>query len=319
MLAAPSAALGSAPVSVIIPVYRGAAFLRRLLPALARQDLPPSRILVIDSSSDDGSAAYAAEQGCRVHTIPKADFNHGGTRNLGARLALAEAGGTHGILVFMTQDAVPEDQAFLARLIAPLRSGEAVLSYARQVAHPDAWIGERFGREALYGPQRELRRPADMPRLGARAFFCSNVAAAVRADDFLRLGGFPEDVIMCEDRVLCARVLAAGGSVAYCADAVVRHSHDYTTIQQFRRYFDNGVFQRDQDEPARGLAGDGLRFALGQWLACWRSGGWKPAARSALHSAAKLLGLLAGRRYHWIPVAARRRLSLHAYHWQQRR
>ena len=39
-----------------------------------------------------------------------------------------------------------------------------------------------------------------------------------------------------------------GKAVAYCAEAVVLHSHNYTGIQQFKRNFDLGVSQADHPE-----------------------------------------------------------------------
>ena len=50
-------------VTVYIPCYNGSRYLRRSLPALFAQTLPPAEILVVDDGSTDGSAELALELG----------------------------------------------------------------------------------------------------------------------------------------------------------------------------------------------------------------------------------------------------------------
>ena len=71
-------------VAVVIPVWQGARHLPALIAALRRQTVAPDPILVIDSSSSDGSAELARSLGCQVEVIPQSEFNHGGTRDRGA-------------------------------------------------------------------------------------------------------------------------------------------------------------------------------------------------------------------------------------------
>lgn len=56
------------------------------------------------------------------------------------------------------------------------------------------------------------------------------------------MGGFPEDVIGSEDAYVAARMLLGGYAVRYATTAEVYHSHDYSVLEEFRRYFDIGVF-----------------------------------------------------------------------------
>lgn len=302
---------GNCRVAVIIPVWNGAAYLRRLLPTLANQMPKPDHVIVVDSSSRDDSAAYARSQGCIVEVIPQQEFNHGGTRNRAAALAPAVCD----VLVFMTQDALPQSPDFLARLVAPLRGGTVAGAYARQIPYEEASALEAFARNWNY-PGHAARRTADaIPQLGMRAFFFSNVASAVTRAAFDAVGGFPNDVIMNEDMVLCARLLRAGHAVAYCADAVVRHSHDYTIAQQFRRYFDIGVFTAQSSEVDGRLGGAGVRFALGQVAWCWQRGAKRSIPRSLVESAVKYLGMQLGKRHRLLPRRLRRRCSMHRGYW----
>ena len=299
------------PLTVIIPSYNGAEYLRRQLPSLIGQQPAPLSIVVIDSSSRDESSHIARSAGCIVEVIPQCEFNHGGTRNRAVSLAPP---GTE-ILVFLTQDALPEDPAFLERLVAPIREGRAWASYARQMAYAGAQPGEVFARLFNYPSVAELRTSADVERLGLKAYFFSNVASAISVEAFRKVGGFPDDVIMNEDMVLCARVLNHGGTVAYCPDAVVRHSHNYTIMQQFRRYFDIGAFLASTTIVSGRSLGHGKRFVFGQLAWCWNHQAKLAIPRCIIESATKFLGINLGQRHRFLPRWLKRRCSMHAFHW----
>ena len=299
-------------IAVIIPTWNGEAHLRRQLPALLAQRLKPDAIIIIDSSSRDATAAIAAAHECIVRVIPQHEFNHGGTRNAAAGMVPPGIG----ILVFLTQDALPEDPDFLAFLVAPIQRGEAQAAYARQLPYPGATPPEVFARGFNYPSTPHQRTAVDIPALGLRAFFFSNVASAIDRATFERVGGFPGDVIMNEDMVLCARILAAGGAVAYASDACVRHSHDYTLAQQFRRYFDIGAFLSTSDLVRGKLGGHGTSFALGQVRWCWRNGARAWIAHCIVESGLKFIAVTLGKCQHWLPRRLKRRLSMHAFHWR---
>ena len=301
-------------VAVVIPVWQGSRHLPALIAALRRQTVAPDPILVIDSSSNDGSAELARSLGCQVEVIPQAEFNHGGTRNRGAQVAGAR------ITVFLTQDALPADEHFIERLVAPIRAGTAVAAYARQLPYPDADPPEALARAWNYRPEAQLRTAADVGRLGVKAYFFSNVASAVDMTAFAEVGCFPADVIMNEDMVLCARLLHGGRTVAYAADAVVQHSHNYTIAQQFRRYFDIGVFFATHGHllPGARTGGEGMRFVAHQMWGLLRAGrlGW--ALRCPVENAAKLFAMRLGRRHRLLPGWVLRRCSMHAFHFARR-
>src|ERR1700676_464525 len=99
--------------AMIIPTLNAARHLATLLPALDRLDPAPDETLFIDSSSTDGTAEIVAARKHRVHIIRRSDFGHGRTRNLGARLVDAD------ILVYLTQDAIPQDESLVPALTRP--------------------------------------------------------------------------------------------------------------------------------------------------------------------------------------------------------
>lgn len=313
--APPAAACASArawDVAVVVPTLRPGEALARLISALRGQTRPPREIVIVDSASDDGTAENARGMGCRVEVVGQESFDHGGTRNLGAGLARSP------IIVFMTQDAVPANAHFIARLLQPLHEGCAG-AYARQIPRPDAAPTERFQRAFNYPSEGHSRSAQDLQRLGLRAAFFSNVASAVDRAAYEAVGGFPTGVILNEDTMFAYRLLRAGHRVAYVAEAEVYHSHDYSVGQQFRRYFDIGASHTQGDGGLAGLpvAQEGVRFAQQELRALAREGAWLWLPRAGVELGAKWLAFQLGRRASRLPTAVASRLSLQPAYWRR--
>jgi rhamnosyltransferase len=301
-------------ISVVIPTLNAGPRLPRLLAALRQQTRPPDEVVVVDSASTDNTPAAARAAGARVLAIARADFDHGGTRDL----ALATT--TGGIVVFLTQDALPADPGFLAALTAPLADGTASAAFARQVPAHHASPLDASVRALNYPATPELRDRGWLDRGRVRAVFFSNVAAAVRRADYLAVGGFPRRTIMNEDMILCARLLRAGRRVAYVPAARVVHSHRYPLRQQFRRYFDIGVFfaRHGRLLPTARPSGEGRRLVLGQLAWLLRHGGWDWIPAALLETAAKYLGFRLGTMERRLSRSLKRRLAMHAGFFRRR-
>ena len=245
----------SPSVGVVIPTYNAGNKLARVLRPVTTspQKLP---ILVIDSSSLDDTVVIARSFGAQVHVIAKSDFNHGSTRELGRRMLSTD------VIVMMTQDVVPVGEGMIARLVAPLIEGKAVVSYARQIPHDGADFFESFPRWFNYPEISELRSWQDTKKFGAYTFFCSDSCAAWLNTALDEIGGFPHTGSL-EDTIAVAKLLRAGHKIAYCADAVVKHSHSFSLREEFRRYYEVGVARAQQRELlmiGRGDEGRGAAF-----------------------------------------------------------
>ncbi len=300
-------------VSVIIPTLNGSAHIGALCGALKAQTVCPE-IIVVDSSSDDDTAAIARSHGARVTIIKREAFDHGGARNLGSGQAKGE------ILLFMTQDALPCDDHLIERLIRPLEQERIVAAYARQIPREDATPPERIARFFNY-PSVSLVKTGEMiPRLGIKAFFFSNVCSAIRHTVFDEMGGFNEKLIMDEDLSFAARVLFAGFSVAYAAEARVFHSHNYSWFEQFRRYFDTGVFFRDSSALLQSVRvqGEGLRFVLEELKTLTKEREYRWVIYVIGEVVMKYLGFKLGNHYRVLPRPLAGMMSLHRGYWRKR-
>ncbi|MFK7602287.1 glycosyltransferase family 2 protein [Deinococcus sp. SM5_A1] len=303
--------------SIILPALNARLFVDKISSHLSAQNIDLQRVIVIDSSSQDDSPMIWKDQGFRFHNISRQSFDHGGTRNLGARLA-SEQGAE--ILVFMTQDAIPADDRWLEELTAPIVSGQAVATFARQLPRPEASLLEQFSRYFNYPGHSRRRTEADIPELGVKAFFFSNVCSAVLADVFWEVGGFPEHIIMNEDMTLAAKLLRAGYAIEYVAGAQVVHSHDYTLAQQFRRNFDVGAFFAGAGPELAGakVGGEGLRFVREQLRYVLRHRRADLIPLLIAEAAAKFSAFQLGKRHHLLPLPLKKKLSMHSYHWEQK-
>jgi len=296
-------------ISVVIPVKDGGLDLVRCLEAIARQRVDEEvEVVVVDSGSSDGSPQRARRLGARVHEIPAEEFRHGGARSLGVSLTEGD------ILVFTSQDAYAPDDTWLATLVAPLRGDDSIAGvYGRQLPHEDAIPSERYFLDFLYGPNPRTQRLASADRLSFEATLFSNVSSAVpRA--VLERYPLADDVVMSEDQEWSRRVLLAGLGIVYEPRAAVRHSHAYTIVGAFRRFFDSGASaERSYVSEARvsrvALRRAGARYALGEVTWLWRTGRLRWLPYAAVYESAKFAGLQLGLRHERLPLALKRRLS----------
>ena len=305
-------------ISVVIPVKDGGDDLVRCLDAIARQQVGDEvEVVVVDSGSTDGSVEVAREHGARVHEIPPEEFNHGATRNLGAELARGD------VLVFISQDAEPLGEEWLARLVAPLSDDDRIGgAYGRQLAREDAVPPERYFLDFLYGPSPRTQQVADASQISMESTLFSNANSAMRRELWDRFR-FADDIIMSEDQDWSRRVLLAGWWIAYEPDAVVRHSHPYTIGSAFRRFFDSGV-SADRaylaaERSNRALRSAALRYLRGElgWLARSGQARWIPYA--SVYELAKLAGLVLGARHRRLPLWLKLRCTMNPSYWTAER
>lgn len=302
-------------VLLVVPVYNGGAIWRDAAAALAlaqQHSRHCVQVKVVDSSSRDDSVQTARDHGFEVSRIDSSHFDHGGTRNAAVQGQAAD------IYVFLTQDAVLDHPAALDTLLQAFADPAVAVAYGRQLPHRDANPIAAHARRFNYGAESRVVGLEDRRHLGIKTVFTSNSFAAYRAGVFNTLGGFPERGILSEDMYLAARAVLAGHKIAYVAAACARHSHNYSPLEEFRRYFDIGVFQADQPwilEQFGAAEGEGLRFIKSEARRLLAQAPlWLP--RATLHNALKLLGYRLGRRYHRLSPGWCRKLSMQPRYWK---
>lgn len=298
--------------AVIVPTYQAGKHANALVEALKLQAIHPSQVLVVDSSSTDGSTQIFRNFGARVVVIPQKDFNHGGTRRYATELEP-----TRDFYIFLTQDCIPRPGALL-RLVSSFREPIVGMSYGRQLPVPHARAIERHARLFNYTPRSEIRDLSDRARMGVKSTFCSDSFAAYRREALSAIGGFPEDVYFGEDQILGGRMLLSGWKLAYCADAEGVHSHAYSLRQEFRRYFDVGVFHARNTwllQEFGAAEGEGLKFVLSELKYLIRH---EPLSipSAIARTFVKYAGYKAGRMESKLSLQMKKKLSANPSYWK---
>jgi len=295
-------------VSVVIPTLNAEDKLPHLLDSLRKQTANPE-IIVVDSSSSDRTPDIGKGADVFVQ-IPRSKFNHGLTRNFGLELASGE------VVVFMSQDALPENELTLETLVQPIFEGKVVLAYARHIPPPGTKPPEVFFRLFSYPPKSEIRHRDMLSQMGLRVFSNSNVCAAYLKEKLLEVGGFPK-VILSEDLLVAAKLILAGYRTMYNADAKVYHAHNFTPLALFRRYFSIGVFYAENSWLRKyGGRGDTLRFFFQELLYLAENYPlWIPYA--LLENFARFLGLILGYNYRLFPRSLLSTLSGYPNYFNQ--
>jgi rhamnosyltransferase len=222
-----------------MPTLDGMPLLDQVLRGLAAQDgIDAVEKVAIDSGSGDGTAERLRAAGFRVETIPRREFDHGGTRDRAIALTRGD------VVVLLTQDAVPLGRDWLLRMQQGFADPQVAGVWCRQVPRADcppviarritAWLGAETGlRIQRLQPGETLENLPPHERLRRCAF--DNVASAVRRAVWERFPFGPRR--FGEDLHFGLRVIAAGWSIAYQPLAVVEHSHSRTAWAEGKRTF----------------------------------------------------------------------------------
>lgn len=299
-------------IGVVFVTHNAKHHLSKCLPPVLNSPLQP-RVLVLNSSSQDGTVEEAIRLGAEVLVIPRSEFNHGTSRNVARRHLKTD------IVVMMTPDAYGVDEHLIERLTAPIIAKEAAVSYARQIPHDNAGPLEALSRFFNYPEDSFTRGIEDLSRYGVHTFFCSNSCAAWDNHMLDLVGGFPS-VLTGEDTLAAAMLLQKGYKIAYVADAVVKHSHDYTIWQEFRRYFDTGYVRKEQRILHDLIQKSGRDEKRGSaFLKAQLKEAWKKSPlimpKIILSNAAKFLGYRIGGLSLNAPLWFKKRLSGQDFYW----
>lgn len=228
--------------SVFIPAFNAGPQFKAVLERLTGQDTPfKYDILVIDSGSSDDTLdvikSFRAKN-VRLQQIANKEFQHGRTRNLG----IASTEGDY--VAILTQDALPSDRHWLARLIGGFAVSPRVGGViGRHKAYPEHGpfiardLNAMFDRLADFGPLCSLEQglpsfiyPAGLHWQMTLQFYSDINSAMARS--VWKVLPYPE-IDWGEDQVWAWEMLRAGFHKAYIDDACVFHSHRYTPEERY--------------------------------------------------------------------------------------
>jgi rhamnosyltransferase len=233
-----------ARASVVLLTFNGEKYLRDVVEGIFAQQTDFScEVIVIDSGSSDATLDILSEYPVQLHQIPNSDFNHGDTRNLGARLSSGE------FVAYITQSAIPADRHWLQHLISAFDIDPRVAAvYGLHIPRQDCDPVTRRDITEFF----KLHGPPDQPTIIFRrngrdgepeypvdphvAEFYSDVNSCLRKSVWQKIPYQPLDYA--EDQAFGRDMLASGYWKVYEPRAAVYHSHSYPPVKFFRRQFD---------------------------------------------------------------------------------
>lgn len=298
--------------SIIIPTKNGEAWLEKCLGSVrSQQGVGSVEVLLVDSGSTDKSLEIARRYGARIEAIRPEEFHHARTRNYGASLATGK------YLVFLSQDAIPSSNTWLAAMLRNFYDADVAAVYGRQVPDAGSTNERHDALGTMYGNERCVKEASSRARLGFKYYHFSDANAAVRREVW-ESTRFPEELKVFEDLGIAKKILDAGWKIVYEPDASVIHSHNHTTVQLFRRYFDIGfTFRRlgIWNHATRISMLAEIRKLVGRKFQRSESTNASATAAGLKNDVAKSAGFWLGVHEHYFPLAIKRFFSAHqVYH-----
>lgn len=293
-------------IQIIIPVYKPDNKLLVLLRQIKKQTIKNIPLLIIDSGSNDEYRNEIEDMNCLVKKIDAKTFNHGGTRQMGADMFPDKE-----VYIYLTQDAILADEYAINNIVEVFNNNSVGCAYGRQLPHKGANIFATHARLFNYKNKSYIYSIEDKEKYGMKTAFNSNSFAAYRRKALKDVGGFPTNTILSEDMYVAAKMLLNNWAVAYCADAKVYHSHDYTIWQEFKRYFDIGVFHARESWIRKrfGAAeGEGKKFVISE-AKCLIKKNPLLLIEMIAHDGMKFLGYRLGLSEKYIPIYIKRKIS----------
>lgn len=312
----------SKKVAAVILTHKPDEKLKTIVSRLSAQTVKPDRILIMNTVEDE-DANEALEyvrsmDGVEVADVRKSEFDHGATRDMAMQMCES-----YDYVLLMTQDALPKNRYLIERLAEALAAdGDTnAVAYARQEPDKRCGIIERYTRSFNYSdePHSGLEMAAETNN-GIKSIFCSDACAMYNRRLYDEVGGFPLRAIFGEDTVFAGKALKADKDVIYEPKAAVIHSHNYTGLEYFKRYFDMGVAHRDfsyilgeyhsQDEGMK-LVRDTAEYLI-------RRKEYLMLIPLVYHSGCKFAGYQLGKRYKSLPMSLIERCTVNRGYWKSK-
>lgn len=279
-------------VDIICPLYNAEKYIENLHKSILKQEKVSLNNIryILTRGRDNTEEILKKLNNCTYTIIEPKDFSHSLTREKEAFKSDAD------ILVFVTQDVIIEKTDWLYNLIKDIENGQVDACYSRQLCNNNSI--EKYTRESNYPSNSKIVSKEDIKELGLKAFFFSDASSAIKRETFVKLNGYDGKIFPTnEDMYIAYKLIMNGYKIKYCADSEVVHSHNFTLKQQYKRYYDTGVFFKQNDYLNKykvNQAGGSLaKYILKR---AWQDKNWKVLIKFVPNMAARFIGMKMGKR-----------------------
>jgi D-arabinose 1-dehydrogenase-like Zn-dependent alcohol dehydrogenase/glycosyltransferase involved in cell wall biosynthesis len=216
-------------ISIVIRAFNEEQWLPDLFESLHRQQHRDFETLVVDSGSIDRTRDIATANGARLVRLRSEDFTFGYSLNIGIEAARGA------FVAIISAHAIPTDEQWLSRLIAPLRRPGTAMVFGGQRAHAVSKFSEARDFERIFHP-----KPMSMDDDNV---FVNNANSAIRKDLWER-HRFDEGLPGLEDAEWAKYWIPRGFEVLYEPSACVYHVHTESWAQVRHRFHREGIAGR---------------------------------------------------------------------------
>ena len=223
-------------ISVLMRSHNDILYIKDTVKALLAQEVDDSvEIISCDDHSTDGTAEFlAGVPQIRRIAPPEGRYVPGKTLNY----MISQAAGEY--IVFNNGDAIPQHKEYLRNLVAPLKDGGVNCVFANQIARSDAFAVVRKDYERAFGDGSISRSWHKFFSLVSSGF-CK---AELIAHPFDETFQYSEDSQWVNRREV---------KIIYVPDAIVEHSHNYTLPEVKKRFFNEGVADKQMGKATPGI------------------------------------------------------------------
>ncbi|MGL4990769.1 MAG: glycosyltransferase [Sarcina sp.] len=285
-------------VTIICPLYNASIYLRDLHVRINNQKNSnfTFKVKYVLTESKDDSEEILKELNADYKKITTKEFSHSQTREKAA-MELKD----NDIIVFISQDIKIKNDDWLKNLVNPIINNEAEASFSRQL--PENNTIEKYIREKNYPNKSRTVSNKDIERLGLMTFFYSDASSAIRNDIYIKLNGYDNKrLLINEDMYLAEKIITSGYRIKYCSDSEVYHSHVFSLKELYNRYFDTGVFFKQNNQFLNYKSAEsGFAMANHAFKRGVAEKNYKVVANIIPNFAARLIGSQLGKRYESLP------------------
>ncbi|MGL5066572.1 MAG: glycosyltransferase [Sarcina sp.] len=286
-------------ITIICPLYNASGYIKNLNKKILEQKIQDEykySIKYVLTESKDQTEDILKDLGATYKKITPQEFSHSQTREKAA-MELEN----NDIIVFISQDIKIKNDKWLKELVMPIINNECEASFSRQL--PENETIEKYIREKNYPDISRVVSKDDIEKMGLLTFFYSDASSAVRDEVYRDLKGYDNKrLLINEDMYLAEKIITSGYRIKYCSDSEVYHSHTFTLGELYKRYFDTGVFFKQNSQFLQYKSSEsGLAMAKHSFKRAVEEKNYKVLINLIPNFAARLIGSQLGKRYEKLP------------------
>ncbi|QQS54571.1 MAG: glycosyltransferase family 2 protein [Candidatus Competibacteraceae bacterium] len=221
-------------ISIILLTKNGGDLFKKCLQSIFSQDINlPYEVIMVDSGSTDDTLASVNQYPIQLYKIAPESFSFGPTRDY----AFSQAKGQY--LVTLSQDVVPANRDWLAKIVAPLVTDTADVVQGLTVI-PDQ--GDDYGRDIFFWEKKGLfyftsEGQNFIKKYGNIPLSCCSLAIKQQVWAETGFG----DVLMNEDKAIQKKLIEKNRRIVFAYDSIAFHGHDYTVKSLISRCENEGL------------------------------------------------------------------------------